>query len=412
MSIPRPRILLNFVNAPEHYLDPRLTLVRATTGTTMTSTGQHKVGPSNTLRYYYKNGVAQGALIEASRTNLILRSQEFENASWTATNATVTANSTTSPDGTANADTISVTGASGAIAQAVAVTAGNYYSFTAYFKPLASQHSLIRIYDGTSTITAWFNVSAGTKGTQSGTAGNLTYGAHEIEEFEGGWYRCHFTVLIAVVASVTVSLSASSADNTEPASGQSVYGWGAQAELGRRATSYIPTTSATVTRNGDQLSILTSAMPFFDYNEGAFIYEWTQSVGGSLWDAYVLGGIAAAFGENVYLSYGTDGALRSIISTGGSVGFNGFVAGGNALANGSINKIAVSWKANDFKLVFNGTTYVVDTSGAVPPSPARLAFGGSPWTGTIGAQPNCPVRGFSYYNESLSLSSLLTLTKV
>jgi hypothetical protein len=43
---------------------------------------------------------------EPQRTNLLLQSEEFENAVWTAANLSVTANSTTAPDGTIAADTL------------------------------------------------------------------------------------------------------------------------------------------------------------------------------------------------------------------------------------------------------------------------------------------------------------------
>ena len=46
----------------------------------------------------------KGFLVEEARTNLLLRSEEFDNANWTKSRATVTANAATAPDGTSNAD--------------------------------------------------------------------------------------------------------------------------------------------------------------------------------------------------------------------------------------------------------------------------------------------------------------------
>jgi hypothetical protein len=45
-------------------------------------------------------------LLEPQRTNLVLRSEEFDNASWGKINATITANATASPSGVINADKI------------------------------------------------------------------------------------------------------------------------------------------------------------------------------------------------------------------------------------------------------------------------------------------------------------------
>ena len=64
-----------------------------------------------------------GLLVEAAGTNLLLQSQTFDNASWTATNATVTANSAVAPDGTLTADTVTATAAFGRIHQFVTYTA-------------------------------------------------------------------------------------------------------------------------------------------------------------------------------------------------------------------------------------------------------------------------------------------------
>lgn len=61
---------------------------------------------------------ALGLLVEASRTNVVLRSQEFENAAWTSTasgvaNPTVTANAAVAPDGTTTADRVQIPATSG-----------------------------------------------------------------------------------------------------------------------------------------------------------------------------------------------------------------------------------------------------------------------------------------------------------
>jgi hypothetical protein len=52
----------------------------------------------------------RGVLIEGARTNLLLRSQEFDNAAWLkGGSAAVTANTQIAPDGTLTADTVTVT---------------------------------------------------------------------------------------------------------------------------------------------------------------------------------------------------------------------------------------------------------------------------------------------------------------
>jgi hypothetical protein len=79
-----PSLNLDFANVK--FLDPRITFTRA-----------------SSARYY--NGVTTAKAEE----NLLLYSQEFDNAAWTKTNTTATANATTAPDGTTTADTLTAT---------------------------------------------------------------------------------------------------------------------------------------------------------------------------------------------------------------------------------------------------------------------------------------------------------------
>jgi hypothetical protein len=69
-------------------------------------------------------------VIRTATTNLLLRSEEFDdNASWTKASATITTNTTTAPDGTITADTYSGTSASG-VRQSVTLTSGTVYTIS------------------------------------------------------------------------------------------------------------------------------------------------------------------------------------------------------------------------------------------------------------------------------------------
>jgi hypothetical protein len=60
----------------------------------------------NIPRLDYSNGSCPSILVEPQRTNLALRSEEFNDATWVKTNASITANSTTSPSGVVDADKV------------------------------------------------------------------------------------------------------------------------------------------------------------------------------------------------------------------------------------------------------------------------------------------------------------------
>lgn len=103
-----PSLLLDFANVKR--LDPRITFTRTTTAT------------------YY-----DGVTTAKAEENLLTYSQEFDNAAWTKTSATVTANSDTAPDGTSTADTIAASGANGTALQSFTAVAGDY-TFSVYLK--------------------------------------------------------------------------------------------------------------------------------------------------------------------------------------------------------------------------------------------------------------------------------------
>jgi hypothetical protein len=83
-------------------------------------------------------GVAQGIKPEMARTNLILRSQEIDNASWTKTATTVTANAATAPDGTTTADKLlsdgSALGLKGAQSANATTVNGSVYTLSVFIK--------------------------------------------------------------------------------------------------------------------------------------------------------------------------------------------------------------------------------------------------------------------------------------
>ena len=86
-----------------------LTWTRASTALRTNSLSLLESMGLNVPRLSYMYGSCPALLLEPQRTNLALYSQDFDNAYWVKNQgATVTANSTTSPDGTTNADTLSV----------------------------------------------------------------------------------------------------------------------------------------------------------------------------------------------------------------------------------------------------------------------------------------------------------------
>jgi len=222
-----------------------MVVTRATTATRVNSSNLIESVAINVPRLDYTGGGCPSILVEPERTNLLLRSEEFDNASWAKTNATVTANVTTAPDNTMTADKLvdDATLTQHRINQTPTAAIGTY-TFSVFLKKAEIDTSWIRI--GNSG--ADFNLTNGTTyGEQSGVTSS-------IENYGNGWYRCSITRTTTGANEICRINLKDSSNATYTGNGvDGFYLWGAQLEAGSYDTSYIPTTTATVTRNADDI---------------------------------------------------------------------------------------------------------------------------------------------------------------
>ncbi len=180
----------------------------------------------NVPRLTYQNGGGgcPSLLLEKQSTNIVLYSEDFSNAVWTQyQGGTITANSVTSPDGTQNADTLTV--AAGQSFSGIYQTiSGSSDVYTVSIFAKYNTKRWLYIFDASSSGQGWFDLQNGVLGTiPSGYTGS-------IENFGNGWFRCILKKNTAVTPAF-FQIGLVDADGySAPTSNGSSYIWGAQIE--------------------------------------------------------------------------------------------------------------------------------------------------------------------------------------
>ena len=352
-----------------------MTFTRATTATRVDENDLVSSVASNIPRIDYTGGGCPSILLEPLRTNIVLRSEEFDNASFVKNLSSVSANTTTAPDGTLTADTWTGNGTSGVhyITQAVSATSGVAYTQSVFAKKGTNNFLQITgtgtIYT-TATVFANFDLNTGVVGLSgAGTTATIT-------DFGNGWYRCTMTATATATVSgngfqLWLITSAASARAETNSLATSVHLWGGEVEAGAYPTSYIPTVASTVTRNADAIS-KTGISALIGQTEGVLFVESAALFNDLTTRAVSISDGTANNRIGVFYS-----SISNTIIIFGSYNTVSFAVTPSYIISDETQfaKIAIRYKVNDISLWVNGVKRGTDsTSQLIPLNLSRFGF--------------------------------------
>jgi len=374
-----PSLALDFTTGS---LDSRITFARADATTCATyfgSDGLLKTAAANIPRFDYDpvTLTPNGLLIEESRVN----NETNASAAGKGVAGDTVTTGQASPDGATNAILHLADGTSATHwinLTTLTPTLNNTYSVSVFLK--AGTGSLVQVAVGSAhsgaTVYCNYNLS-----TASMTAGaGIVASSNFCTSIGNGWYRCGFSYVASATASGTGILTCvitSMAQSRLPVTtaNTSYYRFGGQYEstatMGSAAfpTSYIPTTTTSLTRAADSASMTgTNFSSWWNATEGTFVL-----VGD------INGRVAATYPSMLGVGTSTD---RFTLYPNGTTGyvFSTRVAGSDTAApyvnrDNNSYSIAAAYTTNNVNAAFNGTLGTLDTVCAMP-SASQLYFGG------------------------------------
>jgi len=354
--------------------DGQLTFTRARTDTRVNASGLIETVASGVPRLDYTDSTCPKLLLEPQRTNLVTWSEAFDNANWSATGLTVTANSAVSPDGTQNAEEVNITVSSGHFLwQGCSVVAGTSYVFSFYVKRGTAVDIKYRVYDETN-------------------ANDIIPPTSYYNETSSNWTRItlSFTAPTGCSTARVYLLSDSVSTGT-------VYFWGAMLEAGAYATSYVKTEAAAVTRLAD-LATKTGISSLIGSTEGVLFVEADITLN-------------SATGR-VFMDVNDNDLTNRVVITISNNVVGGFVQGvtrvAYAIPNSGRYKIAFGYKSGDFVLYVNGVQRST-SSASVTFSGMSQLFLGHTFEG-VTTQPSDPIAQVLVFKTRLSNAKLAELT--
>ncbi len=334
-----------------------------------------------------------GLLVEEARTNLEIRSQEFDNASWTPVAASISANAVAAPDGTLTADKLieSATTAEHYLIQSLGIPLvnGSTYTFSCFAK--AAERSVF-ILRGAGAFAADPRVRFDL-GAQTATVDNGTPTA-TITALANGWFLCTMTAVTNATEGTCYHQIYNGAHSYAGDGTSGLYIWGSQVELGGFVTSYIPTTTGSVTRAADVVTLATSGFSFNAATGTVYSQQTAPPVNGTQVVWQLDDGTAD---ERMLTWRSTATITRSVVDG----GVDQVAIGTDTIAVNTLFRHSLAYQANNFACSIDGAAVRTDGAGTIP-TVTTLRFGrdhsANYW--------NSYIKRLAYFNSRIADGSL------
>lgn len=339
---------------------------RSTTATRINSSGNVESVAANLPRIDYTGGTGQ-ILLEPQTTNLLTYSEDF--SQWSAGSTITLESGFSAPDGTNNAYKLTKTG-----------TAQPYLIFNASLTTSSTRSIFAKTVSGTGTV----NLLSHNSNTNN------------LFTLTENWQRFDVTS-----SNSTGVANFYAVDFRGSSSLSEIIVFGANATNDQAfATSYIPTSGSTVTRNADAAnnagsSDLINSTEGVLYAEIAALANDGTSRRISLSDGSINNRVSLEIDE-------TANKIKAFISSGGV----SQILEHTATDLTQNNKIAIKYKLNDMSIWLNGSEVVTDSSGNMPVSLDRLNFDGGNLSNDFYGKTKC----VAVYKEALTDAELTCLT--
>jgi len=269
--------------------DADFDFTRGSSATRVNEKGLIEDVASGIPRIDYTSGTG-ALLLEPQSTNLALNSNDLTNNTWTKQSATTSSSTVVNPEGTSGASLYTCNNYTGSnqffrINPNTTYDNDVSYSYSVFVKYNTFQFCKLSYmnYSIGEHFAAVFDIINGTV-TSTHIGGTPQNTSSKIENFGNGWFRISISAAISSSSGNAMNFEFNKAPSGTPTfaiygrtdqtttTDDKVYVYGAQLEQKSYATSYIPTTSSTVTRSADEANNSGNADLFND-SEGVLYAE-------------------------------------------------------------------------------------------------------------------------------------------